>query len=1021
MRPLYLPAGDWSASFQPGQLGGPSASSFLSPTRAGRRAMCRCMSQSHRSASRLRRVSQWLGQRAVRAGWASAAWFGLICVAGCAAKVGDVAPAAGAEGAAPPLPKTAKRGGRRPTAAESQVLPFDPAVQVGRLENGFTYYLRRHTRPEGRALLWLAVDAGSVLEEPEQRGVAHFVQHMAFNGTARFANSTLVDFIERAGGSFGADKNAFTAFDQTVYMLNVPTGDSGFIFQGLDILEDWASAVEFAPEAVERERGVVLEELRLGRAAGQRVFDQQWPAMLKGSRYAERRPVGEKEVLERVEASVLESFYRKWYRPDTLAVMAVGDFDVEQVRSEIEKRFGGLQAPPGAPPRTSFPVPLLKGTRALVIADPEVAATRVSLAVKGPLAPHRTQGDHRAQLVSELFHGMLRQRLAELSKLPESAFAASFNYTVAMGRAVDVLQLTAVAKQGQGASALARLMLELRRAGEHGFAQSEFDRARRNLERSLQRGVAEAERISSRQYAAELLHHHFDGQALLGAESALSLSRPLLASITREEVYELANSWLQQKDRVLVAIGPQHNALPQEGDLLATVADAEAQAVEPYREAVASMALLRTLPSPGTIVDKRVLPVVDAVEYELSNGVVVAFKRTAHERGRLRLQAVSPGGHSLVGEGRYPSAKLAAAIVGAAGAGAHSLEALQRILIGKAVALAPTLDEFEEGFSGQAAAVDAEALFQLIYLYSTEPRRDPRAFELWKKAQRQALREREPTRAFFQQLIARAYDNHPRRLPLDLELLERVRLDDALATYRERFADASDFKYVVVGDIEPARLEPLLENYLAGLPSQGRQEQFRDVGARGRSGQTQVHLQQGQDPKAFLLLNFHGQDQWEPQAEYDLGALADFLALRMRRVLGEETGEVHGAFAIGSFDRRPVDEYSLTLGFGCEPQQVQSLRARLLKLVEAAKRPGSGYDGLEKIKAQRRRALEAQLEDNVFWLEQLVAHYRFGNILESPGAMLGRVERIEAASLRRAANRFLNEEQYVDGLLMPTQ
>jgi zinc protease len=391
--------------------------------------------------------------------------------------------------------------------SEAAPLAIDPAIRVGELDNGLRYYIRRHEQPKERAQLWLAVDAGSVLEDDDQKGLAHFVEHMAFNGTKRFEKNTLIDFIERAGMDFGADLNAYTSFDETVYMLTVPTDDQKFVQMGMDILEDWAEALTFDPDEVEKERGVVVEEWRMGRGAQQRVFDKQWPIFLEGSKYAQRKPIGEKEILETAPVDALRRFYRDWYRPDLIAVVVVGDVDPDQMEQEIRRRFERLKQPNEPRPRDNVPVPLHEKTRAAIVTDPEAQLATVSIAIKGPYSPLVTEEDYRGELVEELFHGMLGARLDEIRRDPKAPFMFAFSFTGDMGRAVDLFQLMAGAKPGQIDEALKTLAIEVERVRRHGFLTAELERQRAELLRHYERAAQEKDKAESRSYAREIVRH----------------------------------------------------------------------------------------------------------------------------------------------------------------------------------------------------------------------------------------------------------------------------------------------------------------------------------------------------------------------------------------------------------------------------------------------------------------------------------------------------------------------------------
>lgn len=903
----------------------------------------------------------------------------------------------------------------------STPLPLDPDVRMGKLDNGLTYYIRRHEQPRQRAMLWLAVNAGSVLEDDDQKGLAHFVEHMAFNGTARFEKNTLIDFIEKTGMDFGADLNAFTSFDETVYMLTVPTDDQKVVTMGVDILEDWAGAIAFDATEVDKERGVVIEEWRLGRGAQQRVFDKQWPIFLGGSKYADRKPIGEKEILENAPVDRLTSFYRDWYRPDLMAVIVVGDVDPSTMEKEIAARFAKLEKPDRPRERENVPVPLLETTRAAVVTDPEAQLATVTLAIKGPRTPVITEADYRDKLIEDLFHGMLRARLDEIRQRPDAPFAFAFSNTSDMGRAVDVFQLVAGAKPGRVDDALETLSTELERVRRHGFLAAELERQKADVLRRHQRAATEKDKVESRAYAFEIVRHFLGGEAMPGRDAELALVERFLPTITLDEVDALAESWTERKDRVVLASGATRDKMPSEQELLAIVSSVAKRDVSPYVEESAGATLMAELPASGTIVDKKKLEPIGTSVWTLSNGAKVVVKPTDFKNDEVLFQAFSPGGHSLASKADYRSASSASAIVSQSGVGPFDAATIRKLLAGKVANVQPWVGELEEGLSGSASPRDLETMLQLVHLYFTSPRRDPEAFEAWRSSTAAFVKNRDlnPQMYFFEKLQAFVSNDHPRRLPMTMEALEEVELEKAFAFYQDRFADAGDFVFVFVGNVDEAALEQLAARYLASLPSTGRKEKWKDVGVKLPKGIKKLRVEKGQDPKSFVFITFHGDVKWTPEAEDDLEILGEVLDIRLREVLREDMSGVYGAFSRGNLERRPKQRYTYSVGFGCAPENVDKLQAAVFEIVASVKITGVSETYLEKVREQRRRKLETDQRTNAFWARALADHFRYGT---DPNAILEReqqaIERVTSENVQTAARRYLSN-QHVDAVLMP--
>jgi zinc protease len=928
------------------------------------------------------------------------------------------APVAGPETPGDPVPPPTDA----PEAREkSPALPLDPAVRMGTLDNGLRFYIRHHEKPEKRAYLWLAVDAGSVLEDDDQRGLAHFVEHMAFNGTKRFEKNAIIDFLERAGMDFGADLNAYTSFDETVYQLKVPTDDPKLLTRGFDVIEDWAGALSFDPAEVEKERGVVVEEWRTGRGASQRVFDKQWPIFLKGSKYAERKPIGEKEILEKAPVETLRRFYEDWYRPDLMAVIVVGDVDPDAMEKEIRTRFSGLKKPASARERPNVPVPLLEETRVSVDQDPEMSMTQVSLAIKGPLSERKTEADFRHGLVEGLLHSMFRARFDELRRKPDSPLVFAFSSTSQMGRSVDVFNLSGGAKPGQADAALRTMMLELERVRRHGFLDSELERAKASTLRGMERSAAEADTVDGRAYTREIVRHFLQDRAMPGQAKTLELGKDLLPGITLEEINAVAKTWAARKDRVLEAAGSARDEMPSKDELLAIADAVGTQDVQPWEDTAAGATLMAAAPAPGAIAKRETLAELGVSVWTLGNGARVVLKPTDFKNDEVLLEAFSPGGHSLVKDKAFASARYAGAIMQASGIGEHDAVALGKLLAGKVANVQPWISELEEGLSGNASPKDLELLMQQVHLRFTAPRKDAAAFEAWRGQMRTFVKNRDlnPQTVFFDTLNEVGTKGHKRRLPASLAEIDAVDLEAAHAFYGERFADAGDFTFVLVGSFDESEVEGLVTKYLASLPSKSRKEKWRDVKVRHPRGVESFRVQKGQDPKSMVLLDFHGTTKWTSDAEDDLDVLADVLDIRLREVLREDMSGVYGVSSRGNIARRPTQRYSYTVRFGCSPDNAGALKKAVFDVIAGVKKEGIAQDYLDKIKEQRRRQIEQNKKENRFWLRQLAEHYRYGTDPSEILQLEAKLERITADNVQKAAKTYLDTNRYLDGLLVP--
>ncbi|MCG5055581.1 MAG: insulinase family protein [Myxococcales bacterium] len=918
-----------------------------------------------------------------------------------------------------------------PTGLPAQALPplpLDPAVDKGTLANGLTYYVRENARPDKRAALRLVVNAGSVLEDDDQRGLAHLIEHMAFNGTRLFEKQEIVNTLEKAGVKFGQHTNAYTGFDETVYMLEVPTDDPALLEQGLLILQQFASAVTFDPVELDKERGVVVEEWRMGRGAETRVMDQQLPVLFKGSRYANRLPIGDKKVLETASLATVKRFYEDWYRPELMSVVAVGDFDGAKVKALIEKLFTPLTNPNPPRPRPSFPVPAHDEPRVSVVTDKELAQSTLSVVHTMPARGKATREDYRRMVLESLFHDMMNARLAELTKTAEPPFLAAFSGTERLVRASDVFVQMAIVDPAKSTEALAALARETERVDKHGFTPTELSRAQASLLRALQSLTEEKTKTLSSRLADEMVRNALTGEAMPGIEAELALHEEILPTVTLDELNRMARAGAT-RNRVLLLSAPAGTALPEAATLLTTFAAVEHEPLAPFVDRVAQGPLLPHAPLPGRIVDEASIGELDVTAWTLSNGARVLWKKTMFKNDEVLFTALSPGGHSRVNDVDYSTALYADGVVEQGGLGTFGPVELEKALAGKIVSVGPYIGELEEGLSGRSAPRDLLSLFELIHLSFTAPRVDADAFAAWKTQQRTALAHRsaDPGAAFADALTELLHGRHPRRRPPSLERLERVDMERALALYRERFSDASGFTFVFVGNLDEATLRPWVEAYLASLPatplprrtSAKPKETWKDVGAKLATGRHELEVRRGVEPKAEVELLFTGKMPWSREAELDLAALASALGIKLREVVREELSGTYSINVSHNLSRRPRQEYQIGISFTCAPDRVEALTQVVRSELEAVRVHGLSEDYVTKVKMAARRQHELNLQQNGFWLRVLADAARFD---DDPRIVLSaplRIETLSTSRLQAMAKKVFDTRHHMRAVLRP--
>jgi zinc protease len=910
-----------------------------------------------------------------------------------------------------------------PDTSLSAVLPLDTSVVHGRLDNGIRYFIRKNGRPEKRAELRLAVNAGSVLEDDDQLGLAHFVEHMAFNGTRHFPKNELVHFLESIGMRFGADLNAYTSFDETIYMLTVPTDSAELVRRGIEVLADWASGQVFDSTEIERERGVVIEEWRTGRGAGSRIRDKQFPIIFHESRYAERLPIGTRETLESAPHEALIRFYRDWYRPDLMSVIAVGDFDPKEIEAQIRAAFADIPAARSARERPTFPVPPHDSTLVTIVTDPEATNYFVALYVKRGADEDSTIGSLRRSLVARLMTSMLNERFQKLGLSPDAPFASAFAGQGEFVRSAEVSQLAATAKPGRMAESLEALLTEAERARLHGFNASELERAKTNMLRSYERSYEERDKIPSGAHASELVAHALEGDAVPGIPVEWALVRHFMPGITLQEVNALAREWLSSRSRVVAAYAPETDSarVATEAELRVVFSTVQAKQIAAYVDSVAEAPLIAELPSPGRITERRTVDTVGVHIWTLSNGARVILKPTDYQDDQILFSAFSPGGNSLVPDSLYRSVALADAVVSTGGLGQLSMLDLRKKLTGKAVNVGPTISTYEERLGGGGSPKDLETMFQLIHLYFTAPRTDSVVFEALKLNTKATLanRDKSPNAAFSDTISVTMSRNHPRSYPLTPARLDSVDIGRSLELYRDRFADASDFTFIFVGTFTLDSIQPLVERYLASLPRLDRKEQARDLGIRPPDGVIEKVVRRGLEQKSQTVLTFRGPAEYSSETQADMAVLESVLDIELRDRLREALGGTYGVGVSGAILREPWEHYQLTISFGSDPARVDELTKAVFDQIDSVKTRGASDDLLARVREIARREHETSLRQNGYWLNALGSRVRDGRPFESILSYPDRVAKVDAARLREAARRYLREDRYARFTLVP--
>jgi zinc protease len=906
--------------------------------------------------------------------------------------------------------------------ALTENVPVDPQVRAGQLGNGLQYFVRPNAQPTGRAELRLVVKAGSVLEDDDQQGLAHFVEHMSFNGTEHFPGQDVAAFIQALGMRFGAHVNAHTSYDETVYQLQIPV-DGPVIDRALLLMEDWARSVSFDPAATERQRGVVLEEWRLGLGADARIRDAQMPVLLKGARYADRVPIGRPEIIRSVTPARLKRFYTDWYRPDLMAVIAVGDFNPAAIESMIVAHFGPIPAASAPRARPDFGVPPHDGTLYALAADREETATTVNVSSVTAAGDQRTVGTYRQQMVERLFSRLLSSRLNEVAHRPDAPFIQGQASRGLFVRTATVTSVAALVSDGGAARGLEALLAELERVVRFGFTATELAREKLDSQRYLDEALFEKDNTPSAPLADELVRHVVQDEPVPGIVYEQALSQRFLPEISLAEINALASSWIPETNRVVSVSAPERPGLqlPTQASLSAAIAAAHATPLSAYVDRVSGKPLLDPLPTPGTVVRASTREAIGVTEWQLSNGLRVILKPTSIKQDEILFRAVSPGGTSLASDDDLVAAQTARQVVAAGGLGPFSILELSKVLAGTSTAVQADIGETAEGMRGGATRKDVETMFQLIYLTFTAPRADPAEFEALKTRLRPMLANQQarPDVAFRDAIASALTQNHSRVRPLTPASVDQMNLDKSMAFYKSRFADASDFTFVFVGSFDVETMKPLVERYLASLPALHRVEAAVDRGVRPPAGVVERQVVKGVDPRSQVAIVFSGPFQDDALHRLLVTTMSQMLAGNLQETLRENLGGTYGVSVEPQFSKYPIAQYEISIAFSCDPARLTDLTAAAWKVIRDFAQQGPSNDQVAGAHNTLDRELEIGFQENGALLDELMTRVSNGEDLADVFNPRALYDQLTSMALRQTAKEYLDTRRYVQVTLRP--
>lgn len=720
-------------------------------------------------------------------------------------------------------------------------LPVDPNVTVGKLDNGLTYYIRKNELPKDRAEFYLIVNAGAILENPDQNGLAHFCEHMAFNGTKNFEKKEIINYLQSIGMKFGPEINAFTSQDQTVYMLQkVPVDITEHIDTALMILYDWSSNLSFENEEIDAERGVIHEEWRTGRNAMERMSQKYNKVIFKDSKYALHDVIGDINILDKFEYETLKSFYRDWYRPDLQAVIAVGDFDIKLIEKKIEDLFSSVPKAQNPRTRAEFEVPDHKETLVSVVTDKEAQYSTVQLYYKHNPAKEKNMGYYRDMLLQNIYNQMLNQRLQELLQSETPPFIYAYSGYTGLSKTKDAYMAFAAAKNNETLTTLKTLIVENDRILKYGFTEGEFERSKTDMLKNMENQFNERNKRKSDQFVWEYMGNFLNNDPIPGIEKEFDLTKELLPSISLREINDLAKKWITAENRVAVITAPEKEGVtvPSEAEVLAAIQAVGNEKIEPYIDKVSNKPLISQQPKAGKVVKETKNSKLGTTSWSLDNGATVVLKPTEFKDDEILLNAYSIGGASLYPPQDVVSVNLAQQVIGSSGLSDFDAVQLEKMLSGKMASVNPWINDLQEGFRGSSSVVDFETMMQLLYLSFTQPRADQKAFGSIMNRMKGSIENSalNPATALRDTMTVTMANYSPYRKPMTLERLAEADLKKMDVVYRERFSDPGSFTFFLTGKFDPDKIKPMVEMYIGGLPKVAKTENWKDMNIRPPKG-----------------------------------------------------------------------------------------------------------------------------------------------------------------------------------------
>lgn len=870
-------------------------------------------------------------------------------------------------------------------AQTPQPLPVDPNVRIGVLDNGLTYYIRHNEQPKERCEFHIAQGVGAILEEDHQDGLAHFLEHMAFNGTEHFPGKLIINYFESVGVNFGGNINAYTSLDETVYRLsNVPTYREGILDSALMVMHDWSCAISLLGEEIDNERGVIREEWRTGNNASRRLYFNGMKLKYPGSKYAIRDVIGDTAVINNFSYQALRDYYHLWYGPDLQSIVVVGDIDVDKMEQKLVKLFNTVPERKNRGVRPRFGVDDNKEPVVARYTDKEAQYTMLEFECKHPALPREVRLSDQGYLM-DLFHSliktMINYRIQEEVTNPEANIIQALGAYDNLVGSTDAFQMIFIPKDGREKAAFADMITMAEKIKRYGFTAAEFERAKTEMLSSYERSYNERNTRENISFAREYYRNYLDGEPIPGIEWEYQFVQGLLPQLPVAMVNELAKAYITDENIILAYLGKDVPTAPSKDEMLAIYEQVRASEIEAPVEEVFDRPLVENAPKKaGKIKKEKFNAALGTTEWTLSNGINVIIKPTAFKNDEIVMNILSKGGWTKVATEDLPSAVLAGNIVDYNGLADFSTIDLQKILTGKKVSVSPLIDQYSEYMKGSSSVKDFETMLQLSYLYFTAPRKDDKAFSSMMQILETSLaaREQDPSVAFNDSIEMTVSDHHERTVIVNTELLKRVNQDRAIAIYKERFANPADFTVIFVGNIDPKdpAVRKQICTWLGSLKTKKTRENFTDHGIRYPKGIVNNYFEREmQTNTASNRIMYTGDMEYNLANRLNMNVIGKILSTRYLESIREREGGSYGVGVAGWVENKPVDKAVLLMQFDTDPEKQQKLMGIIHQEIRDIVNNGPLAEDLQKVKESMLKDHAEDMEDNSFWMNAINRYY----------------------------------------------